>query len=77
MIDTRRDRLQYRGFLAMHKAMKQSWPNMCNEELLIRAIAATSDDKWPRARRLNTKEIAELDGGGSKSVFSDALTRRR
>ena len=70
------DRMMYNAFLVEYKVIGQCWPKICREERFIRAIIATSDDKWQRAERLNQREIAQFNGKTTKTVFSDALFRR-
>lgn len=54
------DDIMYRAFLVVWKVLKQCRPNISNEERFIRAIVATSNDKWKRAKLLHERKIAKL-----------------
>jgi len=54
------DDIMYRGFLVVWKVLKQSRPNISNEERFIRAIIATSNDKFKKAEVLHKKKIEQL-----------------
>lgn len=54
------DDIMYRGFLVVWKVLKQSRPNISNEERFIRAILATNNDKFKRAEVLHKKKIEQL-----------------
>ena len=69
------DDIMYRAFLVEYKVIGQCYPDMSREERFIKAILATSDDKWERAKRLNRGKIDQLNGNMPKTHFSDALFR--
>ena len=51
------DEIMYKAFLVEYKVVGQVMPEICKEERFIRAILATSDDRWRRAKRLNQGKI--------------------
>ena len=67
--------IMYKAFLLVHKVLGETHPDMSNEERFIRAIVATSEDKWQKAMRINQGKIDQYRGKCTKTLFSDALTR--
>ena len=67
--------IMYKAFLLVYRILGETHPDMSNEERFIRAIVATSDDKWQKAMRINRGKIDQYRGKGTKTLFSDALTR--
>ena len=59
--------IQYKAFLTVWKVLKQIRPGITNEERFIRAIMATSDDKFERAKRIHPGKIEQLRGEKSKN----------
>lgn len=55
-----KDEIQYKAFLIVWKVLGQVRPGITNEERLITAIMATSDDKFERAKRLHPSKVAQL-----------------
>lgn len=56
------DEIMYKAFLLEYKVIGQVMPGICREERFIRAIVATSDDRWKRAERLHRGKIKQLKG---------------
>jgi hypothetical protein len=54
------DEIMYKAFLIEYKVIGQVMPEICKEERFIRAIVATSDDRWRRAKLLHPGKIARL-----------------
>jgi len=54
------DEIMYKAFLVEYKVIGQCCPEICKEERFIKAIIATSDDRWKRAKRLNWRKIGKL-----------------
>jgi hypothetical protein len=52
--------IQYKAFLVIWKVLGQTRSGISYEERFIRAILATSDDRFERAKRLNLKKIGKL-----------------
>lgn len=55
------DEIMYKAFLVEYKVIGQVMPEICKEERFIRAILASSDDRWKRVKRLNSRKIAEFN----------------
>lgn len=54
------DEIMYKAFLVEYKVIGQVMSEICREERFIRAILATSDDRWRRAKLLNQGKIDKL-----------------
>jgi hypothetical protein len=54
------DEIMYRAFLTVYKVLGQTRSEISREERFIRAILATSQDKFDRAKRINPSKIAIL-----------------
>ncbi len=54
------DEIMYKAFLVEYKVIGQVMPEICREERFIRAIVATSDDRWKRAKLLNQGKIDQF-----------------
>lgn len=54
------DEIMYKAFLIEYKVVGQVMPEICKEEMFIRAIVATSDDRWRRAKLLHPGKIDQL-----------------
>ena len=68
--------IMYKAFSLVYRILGETHPDMSKEEQFIRAIVATSDDKWQKALRINRGKIDQYRGKGTKTLFSDALKRR-
>ena len=68
--------IKYRAFLVMYKVLGQVRPNISFEERFLTAVLLTSDDKWERAKRVNSRKIAQFKGVLPKKGFSNALYRQ-
>jgi len=62
------DEIKYKGFLTVWKALGQTRPEITYEERFITAIVATSDDKFERAKRINSTSFGKLRGKGGKLI---------
>jgi len=54
------DEIMYKAFMVVWKVLGQVRPGITYEERFIRALLATSQDKFDRAKRLNPRKIDKL-----------------